>query len=282
MKKSDLVKLVKEELKGFSPQIGQTKGLTPDTLNKILLKIAKSGEEEGEVEEGMMFYKDQLNNLVPKGIGADKILDDLIKVMNKFYADHDLDIKVLGEEKPGLWANIRAKRARGEKPAHKNSKAHKDAVAAGKKINAMSEQAGWPEEVPSRYDGEYVFKLIKTSSDRAKYAVIDIETGEEEGTLVFSTPERLQDYANDLIKPQGGRQSSHFGTQESKDVDEDKSMSDMSEWPIGELIHHIDKILDKLRSANPLKYRKVISLLHDINLELYDMDFDSEKNRLIP
>jgi len=44
-------------------------------------------------------------------------------------------IKELQEEKPGLWANIRAKRARGEKPAHKNSNAHKDAVKAGKKIN---------------------------------------------------------------------------------------------------------------------------------------------------
>lgn len=47
--------------------------------------------------------------------------------------------EVLKEEKPGLWANIRAKRAKGEKPAHKNSNAHKDAVAAGKEINAMKE-----------------------------------------------------------------------------------------------------------------------------------------------
>ena len=46
--------------------------------------------------------------------------------------------EVLSEEKPGLWANIRAKRTRGEKPAHKNSKAHKDAVAAGKEINKSS------------------------------------------------------------------------------------------------------------------------------------------------
>ncbi len=46
--------------------------------------------------------------------------------------------EVLEEEKPGLWANIRAKRARGEKPAHKNSKAHKDAVKAGRKINKES------------------------------------------------------------------------------------------------------------------------------------------------
>jgi len=48
-------------------------------------------------------------------------------------------IKMFGEsvneEKPGLWANIRAKQKRGEKPAHKNSQAHKDAVKAGKKIN---------------------------------------------------------------------------------------------------------------------------------------------------
>ena len=90
MKKSELIKLIREELQGYSPQIGKTKGLTPDTLNKILKKIA-SGEDyepEGEVEEG-----------------------------------------------DGLWANIRAKRARGEKPAHKNSNAHKDAVKAGKKIN---------------------------------------------------------------------------------------------------------------------------------------------------
>ena len=43
--------------------------------------------------------------------------------------------EVLAEEKPGLWANIRAKRARGEKPSHKNSKAFKDAVKAGKEIN---------------------------------------------------------------------------------------------------------------------------------------------------
>ena len=47
----------------------------------------------------------------------------------------DLLREVLAEEKPGLWANIRAKRARGEKPSHPNSKAFKDAVKAGKEIN---------------------------------------------------------------------------------------------------------------------------------------------------
>ena len=37
-------------------------------------------------------------------------------------------------EGDGLWANIHAKRKRGEKPSHGNSKAHKDAVKAGNKI----------------------------------------------------------------------------------------------------------------------------------------------------
>ena len=46
---------------------------------------------------------------------------------------------LLEEQSKGLWHNIRAKKARGEKPAHKNSKAQKDAVKAGEKINAEEE-----------------------------------------------------------------------------------------------------------------------------------------------
>ena len=46
----------------------------------------------------------------------------------------------MNEESKGLWHNIRAKRARGEKPARKGSKAYKDAVKAAKKINAMNER----------------------------------------------------------------------------------------------------------------------------------------------
>ena len=47
---------------------------------------------------------------------------------------HELETESVTEA-DGLWANIRAKQARGEKPAHGNSDAHKDAVAAGEKIN---------------------------------------------------------------------------------------------------------------------------------------------------
>ena len=42
-------------------------------------------------------------------------------------------------ERPGLWANIRAKRARGEKPARKGTKAFKQAVKAADDINSMDE-----------------------------------------------------------------------------------------------------------------------------------------------
>jgi hypothetical protein len=44
-------------------------------------------------------------------------------------------INKLKEEKPGLWDNIRAKRASGKKMSPKGSKAYKSAVKSGKKIN---------------------------------------------------------------------------------------------------------------------------------------------------
>jgi hypothetical protein len=43
------------------------------------------------------------------------------------------------KERPGLWANIRAKRERGESPARKGSKAYKSAVKAGKEINKQND-----------------------------------------------------------------------------------------------------------------------------------------------
>jgi hypothetical protein len=43
------------------------------------------------------------------------------------------------KERPGLWANIRAKRERGEAPARKGSKAYKTAVKAGKEINKQND-----------------------------------------------------------------------------------------------------------------------------------------------
>ena len=51
MKKSELRELVREALQGYSPQIGKTKGLTTDTMNKILKKIADDTEDEEVTEK---------------------------------------------------------------------------------------------------------------------------------------------------------------------------------------------------------------------------------------
>ena len=86
-----------------------------------------------------------------------KNINDVDK-FKKFELDADLNESVvekviaqIKEEKPGLWANIRAKKARGEKPAHGNSKAHKTAVKAGKKINKLNENG--EDQFSSELDG---------------------------------------------------------------------------------------------------------------------------------
>jgi len=60
------------------------------------------------------------------------------EALHKYLAALHLNAnEAINEESEGLWANIRAKRARGEEPARKGSEAYKSAVAAAKKINAQ-------------------------------------------------------------------------------------------------------------------------------------------------
>jgi len=79
----------------------------------------------------------------------------------------------------------------------------------------------WPKEVPSRY-GDIIFRLVKVMPDRAKYELIDAETGKtwETGGRVYGTVNQLKASAEDTIKPQGGRQSSQF-----ESVNEDKKLT---------------------------------------------------------
>lgn len=58
--------------------------------------------------------------------------DDGAKEFHQVHADVE-------ENSKGLWANINAKRARGEAPARKGSEAYKKAVAAGNKLNEVDE-----------------------------------------------------------------------------------------------------------------------------------------------
>ncbi len=91
----------------------------------------------------------------------------------------------------------------------------------------MDENMGeWPKELTSRYSDEYRFELEKVSPTyqnkpgRAKYRVIDIESGELKGTPVFGTPESLMAYADDLIKKQGGTQSTNLGESLEEDIND--------------------------------------------------------------
>ena len=101
---------------------------------------------KGKRSDGMGKYDGKIYGLDNDGKRVElKSLNDLNK-FTKFELDADLNESVvekviaqIKEGKPGLWANIRAKKERGEKPAHGNSDAHKTAVKAGKKINKLNE-----------------------------------------------------------------------------------------------------------------------------------------------
>ena len=126
--------------------------------------------------------------------------------------------EVLAEKKrPGLWANIRAKKARGEKPAHKNSNAHKDAVKAGKKIN-KSETKGAP-------SGHYFTKsgnLVKgTMSADAKER--GARKSDPKDKMRSKVPKATQFkeglWANINAKKKAGKKSSHKNSNAYKDAE---------------------------------------------------------------
>ena len=100
----------------------KTKEASKSALEKVKDMIQKVLKEE----EGYSKFLKTDDNPEGKTKGLDTA------TMNKILMNV---IKDLDEAKPGLWANIRAKKERGEKPSHGNSKAHKDAVKAGKRIN---------------------------------------------------------------------------------------------------------------------------------------------------
>jgi len=87
---------------------------------------------------------DVIQDFIDRGFTQVRFFDDSpanIKAVNALRPSNpNVDIRTklvvhtLDEAGKGLWHNIRAKRARGEKPSHPNSKAFKSAVQAGKEI----------------------------------------------------------------------------------------------------------------------------------------------------
>ena len=124
MKKSQLTSIVREILNEQDNPVDRI------TLNiPLFIRLLEYSREEAKTDM-------DLHDLAERAV-------KLSSVQNQALSMEDYNALISGEEvdegeKPGLWDNIRAKKARGEKPAHKNSKAHKDAVKAGKRINKES------------------------------------------------------------------------------------------------------------------------------------------------
>ena len=104
----------------------ETKDKTKEASKSALEKVKDMIQKVLKEEEGYSQFLKTDDNPEGKTKGLDTA------TMNKILMNV---IKDLDEAKPGLWDNIRAKKERGEKPSHGNSKAHKDAVKAGKRIN---------------------------------------------------------------------------------------------------------------------------------------------------
>lgn len=121
---------------------------TPDVIDDIQALLSSKNLPEVEIyavgssdsnEKAKVIQK-----FINKGFTQIRFYDDSpynIAAINKLKGiNPNVDIKAklvvnaLHEESKGLWYNIRAKRARGEKPSHPNSKAFKSAVKAGKEI----------------------------------------------------------------------------------------------------------------------------------------------------
>ena len=119
-------------------------------LKDILLEMAKEDIHYQSILNAFLdaddFTKKKIAQAV-SGVGhmdQAKLEDDLLGLdYDDITAiESELGISSIEEkkEKPGLWANIRAQRARGEKPARKGSKEYKQAVKAAKEINKATKK----------------------------------------------------------------------------------------------------------------------------------------------
>jgi hypothetical protein len=112
--------------------------------DKLLIRLDMSGIEKviTIVQDGD-FYTADLGKVEKSGsdiylkVGLnDLIITNLIQKCFGNVSEEDMNGELEEKkEKPGLWANIRAQRARGEKPARKGSKEYNKAVKAAKEIN---------------------------------------------------------------------------------------------------------------------------------------------------
>jgi len=145
------------------------------------------------------------------------------------------------------------------------------------------EMTDWPKELTSRYSDEYRFELenisptYKDQPGRAKYRVIDIESGELKSTPVFEKPEHLIAFADDLIKPQGGRQSSNFGesVNEAKELTQDDIYNFLKPKfkDTKRATYEVDKEGKKVVVSWTITKKGYTDSKGDLFIDLEDMDF---------
>jgi hypothetical protein len=89
-------------------------------------------------------------------------------------------------------------------------------------ISEKNDSMDFPKELLSR-NRDIIFRLVKVGSDRAKYELINKETGEphELGFRFFQSVGELERDANNIIIPSGGTQSSQFESTLNEEEDED-------------------------------------------------------------
>ena len=102
-------------------------------VKQIWINWAKENLPKAQFENYPPYKANQVQQVRYKA--SDVFTNDIKKAKKLGYAESEYNE---GSE-PGLWDNIHAKRKRGEKPSHGNSKKFKSAVKAGKKINKMKE-----------------------------------------------------------------------------------------------------------------------------------------------
>lgn len=89
-------------------------------------------------------------------------------------------------------------------------------------ISEKDDSMDFPKELLSR-NRDIIFRLVKVGSDRAKYELINKETGEphELGFRFFQSVGELERDADNIIIPSGGTQSSQFESTLNEEEDED-------------------------------------------------------------
>jgi hypothetical protein len=89
-------------------------------------------------------------------------------------------------------------------------------------ISEKNDSMDFPKELLSR-NRDIIFRLVKVGSDRAKYELINKETGEphELGFRFFQSVGELERDANNIIIPSGGTQSSQFESTLNEEEEED-------------------------------------------------------------